>query len=84
MRRMMFPRPGRKSETNPADSLSNTRFFPKQRELTELLIQPESEICRTEGRWRLDARAQPRLINWRQTRDCKGKKDWRVLVDKRR
>lgn len=83
-RRMMFPRPGRKSETNPADSLSNTRFFPKQRELTELLIQPESEICRTEGRWRLDARAQPRLINWRQTRDCKGKKDWRVLVDKRR
>jgi hypothetical protein len=82
-RRLMFPRPGKKSETNPADSLSNIRWFPKARELTELFVDPESDICRTEGRWRLDAKAQPQLIYWRQTRDCKGRSGWRVVVDRR-
>ena len=83
-RRLMFPRPGKKSETNPADSLSNIRWYPKARELTELIVEPESDICRTEGRWRLDAKAMPQLIYWRQTRDCKGRSGWRVLVDRRK
>lgn len=82
-RLLLFPRPGKKSEANPSDSLSNIRWYPKQRELTELFVDPESKICRAEGRWRLDAKAQPQLIWWRQTRDCEGKRGWRVVVDKR-
>ncbi len=82
-RLLMFPRPGKKSDSNPADSLSNIRWYPEAREVTELFVDPESRICRTEGRWRLDAKAVPQLIFWRQTRDCEGKKGWRVLVDRR-
>ena len=82
-RLLLFPGPGKKSD--PADSLSNIRWFPKQREVTELFVNPESDdICRSEGRWRLDAKAQPQLIYWRQTRDCQGKSGWRVVVDRRR
>jgi hypothetical protein len=83
-RRLMFPRPGKKSEVNPADSLSNIRWFPQTRELTELFVDPESDLCRTEGRWRLNAKTQPHLMFWRQTRDCAGKTGWRVLVDRRK
>jgi hypothetical protein len=83
-RLLMFLRPGKKSDSNPADSLSNIRWFPEQRELTELSVDPEADdVCRSEGRWRLDAKAQPQLIWWRQTRDCKGKRGWRVVVDRR-
>jgi hypothetical protein len=82
-RLLMFRRPGKKSESNPADSLSNIRWFPQAREVTELFVDPESTICRTEGRWRLDAKAQPQLVYWRQTRDCEGKSGWRVVVDRR-
>jgi len=83
-RLLLFPRPGKKSKTNPAESLSNIRWFPKAREVTELFVDPESKICRREARWRLDAKAQPRLVYWRQTQDCKGKSGWRVLVDRQR
>lgn len=82
-RRLMFPRPGKKNETNPADSLSNIRWYPKQRDVTELFVDPETRVCRTEGRWRFDAKAQPQLIFWRQTRDCEGKSGWRVILDRR-
>jgi hypothetical protein len=82
-RLLLFPRPGNKSDSNPADSLANIRWYPKAREVTELFVDPESKICRTEGRWRLDAKAQPQLVFWRQARDCKGKSGWCVAVDRR-
>jgi hypothetical protein len=83
-RLLMFPQPGRKGEGNPADSLSNVRWYGKQREVTELFVNPESKVCRTEGRWRLNSKAQPQLVFWRQTRDCDGKRGWQVIVDQRR
>lgn len=82
-RLLMFPRPGKKSVANPADSLSNVRWYPKTREVSERFVDRESTVCRTEGRWRLDAKAQPQLVFWRQTHDCKGKSGWRVVVDRR-
>ncbi|HSI41654.1 MAG TPA: hypothetical protein VLA00_14020 [Xanthobacteraceae bacterium] len=79
---LLFPYP---KGADPADSLSNVRFYPQSRELTELWVNPEDDICRTEGRWRLEGAARaPRLIYWRETRDCDGKRGWRVLIDRRR
>jgi len=78
-RLLMFPRPG----GDPADSVSNIRWFPDTHEVTELFVDQESKICRTEGRWRIEAEGQPKLIFWRQTRDCDGKKGWRIVTDKR-
>jgi len=78
-RLLMFPRPG----DDPADSLSNIRWFPETHEVTEIFVDPESKICRTEGRWRVEAEGRPKLIFWRQTRDCDGKKGWRIVTDRR-
>lgn len=78
-RLLMFPRPA----GDPADSLSNIRWFPDAHEVTELFVDPESKICRTEGRWKVEAEGSPKLIFWRQTRDCDGKKGWRVMRDRR-
>ena len=79
-RLLRFPRPPGRGE--PADSLSNIRWDPQRRELTELFVNPEERICRSEGRWRIDG-AKPRLVFWRETRDCKGKRGWRVVFDRR-
>jgi hypothetical protein len=78
-RLLMFPRPG----GDAADSLSNIRWFPETHEVTELFVDPESKICRTEGRWRVEAEGPPKLVFWRQTRDCDGKKGWRIVTDRR-
>lgn len=79
---LRFPSPGKPSASNPSPELSNIRFS-GDREISSLFVDPESRICRSEGVWRLDAAAQqPRLIRWRQTRDCDGKRGWHVIVDR--
>jgi hypothetical protein len=79
-RLLLFPQPPGRGE--PADSLSNIRWDPARREVAELFVDPERRICRTEARWRLAGpTAQPRLVFWRETRDCKGR--WRVPVGRR-
>jgi hypothetical protein len=41
----------------------------------------ERAVCRSEGRWRLEGPSlRPRLLFWRETRDCEGRKGWRILV----
>lgn len=79
-RLLRFPQPDRKAA--PAEEISNVQLFPQTRELTEISVDPENEkICRTEGRWRLAATdKQPTLVFWRETRDCDGKRGWRVIV----
>lgn len=81
-RLLTFPQAGKRA---PAEELSNIRWFATRNELTSLFVDPETRICRTEGRWRLEGTPPvPRLIFWRETRDCNGKQGWRTLVDRRR
>lgn len=68
---------------DPAEELSNVRWDAARREVSELFVNPEEDICRTEGRWRLTG-SKAQLMFWRQTRDCKGKRGWRVLVDRQK
>jgi hypothetical protein len=77
--------PGPHARAKPAEELSNVRWYPAMRELTELFVDPERKVCRTEGRWRLDGKPlRARLVFWRETRDCDGKRGWRTVVDRRR
>jgi hypothetical protein len=78
-RLIRFARP----KGEPSEELSNVRWDAARREVSELFVNPEDGICRTEGRWRLTG-AKAELIFWRQTRDCDGKRGWRVLVDRRK
>ena len=61
---------------------SNVRYFPKTRELTQIMVDPEGRgACRSEGRWRLaGSPPQAKVIFWRETRDCQGRRGWRILV----
>lgn len=80
-RLLTFPQAGKRGV---AEELSNIRWFATRNELTSLFVDPETTICRTEGRWRLDGTPLvPRLIFWRETRDCNGRRGWRTLVDRR-
>jgi hypothetical protein len=82
-KRLSFPDVRRR---NPAfTEVSNVRFDPAAREITHLLVDDEApRICRSEARWRLTGETpEPRLIYWRETRDCKGRRGWRVVLDKR-
>ena len=80
-RLLTFPQAGKRGV---AEELSNIRWFATRNELTSLFVDPETNICRTEGRWRLDGTPPaPRLIFWRETRDCNGKRGWRTRVDRR-
>jgi hypothetical protein len=80
-RLLIFPQAGKRGV---AEELSNIRWFAARNELTSLFVDPETTICRTEGRWRLDGTPPaPRLIFWRETRDCNGKRGWRTRVDRR-
>jgi hypothetical protein len=78
-RLLRFPRPG---GAEPSEELSNVRWFPATRELTELSVDPENDkVCRTEARWRLTGTPRvPQLVFWRETRDCEGKRGWRTVV----
>lgn len=78
---LLFPVPG---GAEPQDALSNSRLIIKRAEITELSVNPEVAICRTEGRWRLEGPERtPRLLFWRETKDCEGRKGWRVRVNTR-
>jgi len=78
-RLLRFPRPG---GVDPAEELSNVRWFPATRELTELFVDPENDAaCRSEARWRLTGTPPtPQLVFWRETRDCEGRSGWRTVV----
>ncbi len=78
-RLLKFPTPQRKTNTE----ISNVRWFPKTNEVSQLFVDPETRICRIESRWRLTGKtAEPVLIHWRQTRDCKGRRGWVTLVNR--
>jgi hypothetical protein len=82
--RMRFPTP-HKGERAWLGELSNSEFFPAAREFNHLFVDPEdNKICRTEARWIARNPAKPELVFWRETKDCEGKKDWRVLVNKKK
>ena len=76
---LRFPQPPRRGEA--MEELSNIRWDAKARIVSQLFVDPESRICRSEARWRLNG-PKPALIFWRETRDCSGKRGWRVLVNK--
>ena len=78
---LRFPQAARKGE--PMEELSNIRWDAKARIVSQLFVDPESRICRSEARWRLNGTPpKPELIFWRETRDCSGKRGWSVLVNK--
>ncbi len=68
----------------PLEEISNTEVYPANREFNALFVDPENkEICRTEARWIAEDPLKPRLVFWRETSDCEGKKDWRVRVNRK-
>jgi hypothetical protein len=80
-RLLQFPMPGQPSKVKPAPEIANVTWFPP-RELTSVFVDPKSRVCRREGRWRLDGKKlAPRLIFWRETRDCDGMRGWRTVLD---
>ena len=83
---MVFPLPAHRGG-GTQDTLSNIRRYPDTNELAEIFVDREMEqrvdpnICRTEGRWRLEENPpEPRLVFWRETADCEGKTGWKVVV----
>lgn len=79
---LRFPQPGFK---DPMEELANIRWDAKARELSQSFVDPQQRICRTEATWKLEGTPPaPALIFWRETRDCKGEKGWRVVVDKKK
>jgi hypothetical protein len=77
-RLIRFPTPRKKEWL---DEGSNVEYHAKSRELTQIMVDPETRICRSEGRWRLvGAPPQAKLMFWRETRDCHGRRGWRILV----
>jgi hypothetical protein len=84
-RSLRFPSVPGSSYADRATELSNIRWYPELRELSEIFVDPEDgDICRTERRWRLvGTPPQPQIIFMRETRDCDGKGGWRVVFDAR-
>ena len=80
---LKFPRPAKRGGVE--DTISNIRWYPETQEIGEIFVDRENlPICRIEGRWRLEgAKRQPKLVFWRETRDCEGNKGWVVVVGKR-
>lgn len=69
----------------PLEEISNVEFFPTTREFNSLFVNPEDEaVCRTEARWIAHDPLKPKLVFWRETKDCDGKKGWRVIVGKKK
>lgn len=83
-RLLRFPMPGQPSKVKPAPEIANVTWF-APRELTSVFVDPKTRVCRREGRWRLDEKKlAPRLIFWRETRDCDGTRGWRTVLDQTR
>jgi hypothetical protein len=83
-RLLKFPTPQRKIHTE----ISNIRWFPNTNEVSQIFVDPETRICRIESRWRITGKnagkhAEPVLTHWRQTRDCRGRRGWVTLVNRK-
>jgi hypothetical protein len=85
-RRLLFPGPAGRRE-GFEDVLSNIRWYPDKSEISELAVdsdpdsRPTPNVCRSEGRWRLEAKGPAaKLVFWRETSDCQGKTNWTVMV----
>ena len=73
-----------------ADVISNVRTYDDKNEIGEIFVDREvderadPDVCRTEGRWRLEGKPlEPKLVFWRETADCDGKTGWKVIVGNR-
>lgn len=85
-RLLRFPGPGKRRE-GFEDVLSNVRWSSDSSEIGEIFVDREveeradPEVCRTEGRWRLEGKPpEPKLVFWRETPDCAGKRGWKVVI----
>jgi len=88
-RLLRFPGPGKRRE-GFEDVLSNVRWYPESSEIGEIAVdsdpdsRPTPNICRSEGRWRLEGHPpKSKLVFWRETRDCDGRKGWNVVVGRK-
>ena len=81
---LQFPRPSQRGG-GMADTISNIRWFPETREIGEIFVDRETPpTCRIEARWRLEGeKRKPKLVFWRETKDCEGKQGWVVVVGTR-
>lgn len=81
---LKFPLPAKRGGGTD-DVLSNIRWYPETREIGDIFVDYESPpICRTEARWPLEGeKRKPKLVFWRETKDCEGRRGWVVLVGKK-
>ena len=68
-----------------SDTVSNIRWFPKTNEIGNVFVDREGEgTCRFEARWKLEGnKREPRLVFWRENKDCDGKKPWQILLNRK-
>ncbi|HMN51035.1 MAG TPA: hypothetical protein PKB01_03110 [Xanthobacteraceae bacterium] len=79
-----FPTPYKGKDTR-LEEISNVEVFPATREFNHLFVNPEDDaVCRTEARWIARDPLKPELVFWRETKDCDGKRGWRVLVNRKK
>jgi hypothetical protein len=78
-RLIRFPTP---RATRIWTELANVRWLRRTGEIAQLLVDPETRPCRIEARWRLNG-GKAALVRWRQTADCKGRRGWVTLVNRR-
>lgn len=72
-----FPSPDRKL----LDEISNPDVYPANQEFNALFTDPEDKnVCRTEARWIAKDPLKPKLVFWRETKDCEGTKGWKLRV----
>lgn len=86
-RLLLFPIPKKHDDTRTRSRTS--AGIPRGTEIGEVFVdrdidRDDQSFCRREGHWRLEGgKATPRLVFWRETKDCEGKTGWTVLVGKR-
>jgi len=84
---LLFPVPAKHGE--PQDTISNIRWYPDENEIGEIFVdrdidREDQSFCRSEGRWRLEGvKRKPKLVFWRETKDCEGKQGWVVVLGTR-
>lgn len=69
---LMFPRPGGGEAGPYMHELSNPTIVGNRLEIAHLGMDPDGRPCRTEGRWRIDARGNAGLLSWRTAASCSG------------
>jgi hypothetical protein len=83
---LLFPGPGQR-RAGFEELIANIRWYPATNEIGDISVdsdpesRPTPNICRSEGRWRLEGKpVTPKLVFWRETADCDGKTGWTVIV----